>query len=211
MFSTDRDLLAYEPSVFADAASVALERCRANDGIISGTTLSSAASDFAAQGVEPSCVVVAADVPLEVISRTDAHTLVVSKLRPNRADTPTPPTAGMGLEIIVRSFAPQAALVHDALLLMLGIDPDESDGMINKDMIVSLSVMARLETLGTLERIYTGAVALTGDNGELWKKASEYHRRFGTACRSARIRLDLDGDGRADFTRELGVLRFCRR
>lgn len=211
MFSTDRDLLAYEPSVFVDAAAVALERCRATDGIISGTTLSSATSDFAAQGVEPSSVIVVAETPIEVISRTDAHTLVVSKRRPSRADTPTPPTAGMGLEIVVRSFAPQATLVHDALLTMLGIDPDEPDGTFNENMIVSLSVMARLESLGTLERIYTGAVALAGDDGELWKKATEYHRRFGAACRAARIRLDTDGDGRADFTLELGLLRFYRK
>jgi hypothetical protein len=156
-------------------------------------------------------VVVIAGVPAEVISRTDAQTLVVSRLRGRRSDDPIPPAPGTSLEVVARSFAPQASLVHDTLLAMLGIDPDDTGGAITEGMIVSLTVMARLETLGTLERVYTGAVAVGGDTGEVWKKAAEYHRKFGTACRAARVRLDLDGDGAADFTRELGVLRFIRK
>jgi hypothetical protein len=154
--------------------------------------------------------VLVAGVPLEVTARLTVTSLTVSRLRRKTSDAVIPPTPGSGLEVIARTFAPQAEMVHDMLLRRLGIDPDDPDSPLKEDMVVSLGVMSRLEVYGTLERIYAGAVALAGDNGALWEKALHYHRQFATAVRSARVRLDLDGDGRADITRELGTVSLVR-
>src|SRR5690606_33857127 len=51
-FSTDRDLLAYEPTVFADVPVAAQQRVDVDDGALVDTTLSSSAADFAAAHVQ---------------------------------------------------------------------------------------------------------------------------------------------------------------
>lgn len=207
-FSTDRDLLLYEPAVFNDVPYVGQQRLRVRDAAFDGTVLSSAAADFIAACVEPSGVVLIDAVPHEVIARDDAHTLTVSLPRARLGGALVPGTPGDGLELIARTFTPQATLVHDHLLQLLGLsDPEDA---LDEDAIVSLSVMARLETLGTLERIYSGAVTLVGDNTGLLHKAADYRDRFRAALRDAIVLIDTDGDGHADVRCRPGVVRLCR-
>lgn len=201
-YATDRDLLVYEPSLFLDLPWSSQTRLHVTDATIAGTTLTSAAADFELAQVEPCSVVLAAEVALEVLARADANTLTVSRLRARLPDAAIPPQPGTDLDLIVRTFAPQTALVHDALLAMLGLDDDEP--------IVSLSVMARLETLGTLERLYASAVALTGDTATLLHKADHYRRRFRHALERSTVLLDLDGDGTADTRLPLGTVQLQR-
>ncbi len=196
-FSTDRDLLYYEPAVFNDVPFIAQQRVQLTDAAVSGATLSSATGDFVSAQVEAGSVVLVADTPLEVMQRHDLHTLTVSLLRHRLSDAAIPPSPGSGLTLIARTFAPQATLVHDALVAMLGLADDEP--------IVSLSVMARLEALGTLERVYASAVTLHGDQGALLHKAEYYRLRFRQAMERSTVLLDLDDDGVADVRRPLGV------
>ena len=201
-FTTDRDLLALEPAVFRDVPFVSQQRLHVTDATLAGVTLTSAAADFAAAQVNTGSVVLVNGTPLEVLARSDAHTLTVSLPRTSLGDDATPPGDGTGLDLVARTFAPQAALVHDALLALLGVDDDGA--------IVSLSVMARLEALGTLERVFASALAITGDQVALAQKAADYRHRFGAACRAAVVLLDLDRDGVADTRRRLGVVALTR-
>ena len=209
-FSTDRDLLVHEPEVFVNIPLAGQEPLRVSDGSITGTTLSSAGADFTAAQVDVGSVALVAGTAHEIVARVDANTLTVSKLRTRLADAAIAPGDGTGLEIIVRTFAPQAAVVHDVLLHMLGIDADNPDPSLSQDNIVSLSLMARLEALGTLHRLYSGAVALVGDNEELRRKSAEYHHRFNAGCRGASVWMDLDGDGNGDVRVQLGVTSMVR-
>ncbi|MEX0745371.1 MAG: hypothetical protein WD118_07185 [Phycisphaeraceae bacterium] len=208
-FSTDRDLLALEPSVFVDVPFAAQQRVQVNDGEVEGSTLMSIDADFEAADVDAGHVVLVGRVAHEVIERIDAGTLTVSRLRTRLGDPPIVGAPGSDREIIMRTFAPQAELVHDALLRLLGIDPDASEGL-TEDAVVSLSVMARLEALGTLERVYSGAAAIGGDNEALLVKAQHYHRRVREAIVQASVLIDIDGDGRADERRHLGLVRMTR-
>ncbi|MEM9417486.1 MAG: hypothetical protein AAGA25_00345 [Planctomycetota bacterium] len=161
--------------------------------------------------VEAGSVVLVDGVAHEVVSRDDANTLTISLLRSRLSDAPVPGDAGGPFPLTLSTFAPQAQLVHDSLLRLLGIDAqNEEDDALSEDAVVSVSVMARLETLGTLERVYSGAVALTGDNQMLIYKAGEYRRRFRHATARASVLLDTNGDGHADERRQLGVIRLQR-
>ena len=210
-FSTDRDLLSLEPNLFADAVFASQERLSVPDGAISDTTLTSASADFEAAQVESGDIVLVAAVPCEVIQRVNATTLTISKLRGQLADAAIPPGDGTDLAVVHRTFAPQAKAVHDALLARLGIDVGDQDATLTEDAIVALGLMSRLETLGTLARVYAAAIVPGGShNATLQQKADDYRRRFDLACRTAVVLLDLDGDGRADASRDLGVIELHR-
>ncbi|MEM7627279.1 MAG: hypothetical protein AAF333_16910 [Planctomycetota bacterium] len=210
-FSTDRDLLALEPTLFHDVPWAGQQRADVEDAYLLGHHVTSGSADFATSQTEAGAVVLIDRVAYEVVSRESANTLTVSRLRTRLADPPIPGDEGGPLSLTARTFAPQAALVHDGLLRLLGIDPDDdAPDALTEDAVVSVSVMARLEALGALERVYSGAAALTGDNRMLIYKAGEYRRRFRHATARASVLLDTNGDGHADVRRRLGVVRFHR-
>lgn len=209
-FSTDRDLLAIEPAVFEDVPFAAQKRVQVTDAVISGTTLTSATADFALAQVDEGSVVLINGVAHEVLSRTDANTLEVSLPRAHTSDSGIPGGDATDAELIARTFSPQAELVHDGLLRLIGVDPDDPEPELTEDSILSRSLLSRIEALGTLELVYAGAASLIGDNDTLLMKAGEYRRRFRQACTSAVVSLDTDGDGLADQRVALGSVSLTR-
>ena len=209
-FSTDRDLLALEPSVFVDLPLVGQRRVHGGDGELAGTSFTTLSGTFPAETVNAGGVILIDGVPHEVVSRDDATTLTVSLPR-DRADDP--PIAGddaSGVSYAVRTFAPQTAMVHGALMHLLGVDGDDPEAAFTDQDVLSVSLMARLETLGTLERVYSSGAALTGDNELLLLKADHYRRRFAAARERAVVLIDTDGDGFADVRRRLGETHLVR-
>ena len=209
-FSTDRDLLLYEPTLFTDVPWVSQQRLSATDGIVSGTTLTSIEADFELAQVEAGSVVLIDKTPAEVVARIDSTTLSVSLLRARTSDPAIPPGDGTSQAIVVRTFAPQAELVSSSLLRLLGLDADNLAQPLDADAVVSLSLMARLEALGTLERVFSSAAALTGDNDGLLFKAAEYRRRLREASARCPVQIDTNGDGLPDEKRYLGLSRLTR-
>ena len=210
-FSTDRDLLALEPTLFNDVVFPSQTRLEVSDGVVSGTTLTSAAANFANAQIDAGDVVLIATVPCEVIARVNATTLTVSRLRTQLSDAAIPPATGTSLAVIHRTFEPQARAAHDELLRSLGIDPQGESAM-TEDAIVSLSLMRDLELLATLIRIYeAGAVQADETNRESFRaKVIDHRQALRAACRRGVIALDLDGDGVADSVRDLSVIEMVR-
>ena len=215
-FSTDRDLLALEPNLFVDVPLVSQQRIQLTDGQLVGTMLSSETADFETLQVSTGAIVLIEGIPCEVVGRTDAQTLEVSAMRTSLADPAIPPAieSSDDLRVTVRTFAMQARATHDHLLALLGIDSDldagKPDAAVTEDAIISLGTMAQLEALGTLQRIYSGAVALLGENQTIWDKAAHYHQQYRGELANARVLLDLDGDGFADAERHLGMIQMKR-
>ena len=210
-FSTDRDLLALEPDVFRDLPLVGQRRAHGDDGELAGTAFTALAGTFPAESVAATGVILIDSTPHEIVERVDASTLTVSLPRVRPDDPPIPPGDGSGLSYVVRTFAHQAAVVHDTLMNLLGLDGDNPDHALTEDAVLSVSRMARLETLGTLERVYSAGAALTGDNEMLLLKADHYRRRFAAARERSVVLIDTDGDGFADVRRRLGEASLVRR
>jgi hypothetical protein len=209
-FSTDRDLLLYEPTLFNDLPWVSQQRLSVTDGEVTGTTLTSASADFSSAQVDAGCVLLVNTTPVEVVQRIDAMTLTVSLLRTRTTDSVIPPGDVSAASVVVRTFAPQAELFGASLLRMLGLNADDPDQPLDAEAVLSLSVMARLEALGTLERVHSSAAALTGDNDALLFKAASYRRRFLEAASRSPIQIDTTGDGLANEKRYVGVSRLVR-
>ncbi len=210
-FSTDRDLLALEPGLFHDVPLAGQTRVSVADGVVSGTTLTSATADFEAAQVDASDVVLVGDVACEVIARVNATTLTISLLRGQAGDDPIGPGNGSSLAVVHRTFEPQARAAHDELLRMLGIDAD-GHSSITEDAIVSLSVMRELEALATIVHLYEMAAGGEDENDRdrFRAKWNDSRLRYRRALRGARVFLDLDGDGVADTVRDLGVITLMR-
>lgn len=213
-FSTDRDLLVLEPMLFNDVAFAAHKRLEVTDGVVSGTSLTSATADFEAAQIDAGDVVLIADVACEVISRQGPGELIVSRLRGALAAAQIPPGDGAALTVIHRTFEPQAQIIHDELLRILGIDPDGAGppGSPTEDAIVSLSVMRNLEALKTMAHIYESAIALGAEenNAVFTARAERYRNRYRLASRQSLVRLDLDGDGAADASKDMSLMELLR-
>lgn len=206
MFSTDADLLAYEPDVFIDLPFAAQRTLRIADGVIVGAQLTSGAGGFDA--LSPDDVVVlnagssdAVALPIESVESDTQLTLTF-------APVGLPATSGLTVE--ARTLRPQAAVVYEELLRAVGVDPDDPAATIGGDDIVSVELMRRLEVLGTLAVAYAAAIAPCGDNEAVERKATDYRKRFERAIRGARILIDTDGDGEADVWRSPGVGQLVR-
>lgn len=213
-FSTDRDLLVLEPGIFAEVALASQARVSVSDAAVSGVTLTSASADFESAQVDAGGVVLIGDVAHEVVARLGPQSLTVSLPRARLSDAAIPGVQGAALGVVCRTFAPQAALVHDALLRLLGVEPGEgTGGGPAEGSIVSLSVLAHLEALATAERVYAGAGTLIEPGGwrdTLLLKADGYRRRFGEAAARAVVLIDADGDGVADRRVRLGSVNLVR-
>lgn len=209
-FSTDRDLLLYEPTLFNDLPWVSQQRLSVTDADVNGTMLTSAQADFEAAQIDVGSVLLVGKIPVEVLARIDSMTLTVSLPRTKTSDPAIPPGDVSSASVAGRTFAPQAELVCGSLLGMLGLDHDDPEEPLDADAVVSLSLMARLESLGTLERVFSSAAALTGDNDALLFKAAEYRRRFLEAAARCPVQIDTTGDGLPDEKRYIGVGRLTR-
>lgn len=205
-YSRDRDLLALEPRVFDEAAAAGQERLRLTDGVVAGTVLSSASGDFELAGVGAGSVVLIAGVAHEVLGRSSAHAVNVSLLRGDEDEQAIAGVQGTTLEVICRTFAPQAEAARRELEEMLELERLATEPA-TRATVVNLQAVRDLEVLGALRLIYRQALEANGQSTGVLEKARHYEHEFERACRRTEVTLDLDGDGVADRVVSVGAPR----
>ncbi|MCL4220275.1 MAG: hypothetical protein KJZ65_02780 [Phycisphaerales bacterium] len=212
-FANDVLLLTLEPALFRDVAWVS-QRLVLGTGSCTGTVLTMASQDvlFDAAGVQAGHVVLVAGTAYEVIARVSGTVLTISRLRSSGDDALIPASGSTGVEVSVLTFAPQIAMVHRQVLRMIGIEPDvhEREESIGVSAIVNPEAMARVEALGALHLVYTGASSAMGPESPLAHKAEFYRQRFADERQRAVAMIDTDGDGQPDAVRRLNILALVR-
>lgn len=211
MFTTDRDLLPLEPSLFRDVAWSG-QRLLAQEGSIVGNTLTLLGTDLAALGVTTGHVVTISGTPYEVIARPTSTTLTISRPRAFPTDPILPPSPGTELAVEITTFAPQRALAHAHLRRAAGLDPAGSTnpGAVTTAHVLNQSDAALAEALAALHLIFSAAAILTPDSSPLNQRAAAYALRARAELRRLRLNIDLNADGAQDATRALGALFFER-
>jgi len=212
-FAADRHLLVLEPNLFRDVEFASQLLASGTDGVVSGTSFTSASADFEAAGVETGHIISLNNVAVEVIDRISGTELTVSLLRPRLDDPPLPPPDGAAIVYTIRSFGPQIEMLHRQVMRLAGIEPDAieaSEEVATVESVLNIDEMAMVEALGALEAIFAAAASILGDEPYLRLRAASYRERFASARQRARVRLDLDGDGIADVVRSLNVVQFVR-
>lgn len=207
-FCQDRDILCIEPIAFLSGGSAGQQRITGGDGVISGTTFTSAGSDFLLAGLAVGMVICTYDtIPAEghaweIVSVDSATTLTISVLRADRNDSAVAPPAGTNLSFFVRSYAPQIEGVGATLAEKLR-QIAEVAGITSADFADSAQLRAAT-AYGALAGIFLARADNARPHDANWIKAEYYRGEFLRCQNQLRLAVDADGDGVAEQTRTLG-------
>ena len=210
VFTTDRDLLIHEPSIFVDASSIATSLLSAADGTVSGTRLTSAGSDFQAAGIDLGHVIVIGTQATEVVTRVDPTNLDVSRPRATLTEVKIPPGDGTTLSIDVRTFGRMLAEVEAWILGALGIDPADPTLPLDETAILNPGDIQEAVALRTIAQVFAAASANDPTDASLADRAALYSQRAAEVRRHTKAVLDLDADGIADAIRHIDVVSLQR-
>ncbi len=213
-FCQDRDLLGIEPVIFIGGGFPSQQISSGGDGAMSGTTFTSAGSNFTADGIAAGMVLCthtgapAEGSACEIISVDSQTSLTVSMLRGDTDAAATPPQAGTRLSFFVRTFLPQIRDVSDTLAEKLR-QISESQGIVQADFADSQQL--RLTTAyGVLASVFVARAENATSADANWIKAEYYRREFARSQNQLRLAIDIDGDGTAESTRTLGNVTLRR-
>lgn len=210
---TDRHLLIIEPNVFTSAAAASTIVLSADDAAVSGTTLSSALSDFDAADINSGHVAVFDGDALEVISRLSATTLDVSRPRAWSMgdDAKIMPEQTSDKSLKVPTFARLIERTQYELLQSLGIaGDDDSTEMTALESVLNPTMLKRLIAMRTLERAFAIAASLEPDDPSLHALAAIYREAFRAVAASATIVIDSASGQTADVLRSLATTTLWR-
>ena len=197
-FSTDADLLKWEPDIFrlTRIPSQKLMGSSTGSTTAGSATLTDGNADFVSAGVAAGHVVHLAksgvyDLYLPVASVASATQLVL--------DAP----GGLfvtqsGVTCEIHTFDPQHEEVHFELSQRFEIS-SEGELAFAEDELHEVRVLKRASAFRVLETIFRAGASDAGDL--FWQKAQVYAELFASSVAAAKVRFDLDADGIPDATR----------
>jgi hypothetical protein len=215
IFCNDVDLLHWEPNLFRDAA-FASQVLLSGTGDLDGTTFTISSGSLSAAHIAANQVIVLSGAingsyPIVSVDSDTQLTLSVmyDGLFPDEGEgEPSPPGSASGLSFTIATFFPQRRVVSNLLVRAAGIGA-ECPGL-EQAQIINVEALRRPCALGTLQMIYNALAAVAEVPTPLSIRADLYERLYRRALNQARVEIDLDGDGKADLARLLGMLEMTR-
>jgi hypothetical protein len=215
-FSTDADLLKWEPALLRE---IALDhQCLARGSGASSQTFSVVAEDAAFQTarVQPGHIIhlknadQGIDGYYEVFS-AQSETELLAGFLGGRGDEWVPLPAGTDLEFDIHTYDPQHEEARWALLARFGLETDAADGATDLERwIFQRRVFRTASVAMVLAMLYRGQSTSGPDAAGMARKADHYARMYEDEVTKARVILDRDGDGRPDGVRSLASHRLRR-
>jgi len=215
-FSTDADLLKWEPALLRE---IALEhQCLTRGSGASSQTFSVTAQDgrFVTSRVRPGHVIhlrsddQGVDGYYEVLS-VESETVLMAGLVGGHGDEWVPLPAATDLEFNIHTFDPQHEEARWALLARFGLETDASNPAGDLEAwIAQRRVFRRASVALVLATLYGGQAAAGPESSGLARKAEHYARLYEDEAGKARVVLDRDADGRPDDVRGASSWRLRR-
>ena len=213
-FSTDADLLKWEPTLFRDLAVGGQRLASGLDGTTSGITLTSASAAFLDARVTPGHVLRLVGQEndecgcyeiLSVESQTELLATQVGRAASDSVDLPT----GSDWVYCIDTFDPQAEEVRFELLTRLGLSTDEQ-GLEQEELVLQRRQLRRASVFATLLMVFEGQSGSSQEGRNLAAKAALYRQLYEKELAKIRVNLDRDGDGLPDDMRAPGSIRLQR-
>lgn len=215
MLTTDADLARIEPHVFIEAQHVG-QRLSRGTVSITGTTLSAIGVDvaFDAAAIAPGHVCVVDGQTYEVVERTSATALVISRVRARGQAEVQPPSPVSNKPMHIVTFVPQRAIAHAQVMRSIGIEPDlppdAPGGHPGVESILNPGALVQLETLAALHLIWMSATLNAGSDAVVATRADRYRVMYARERERVGAFIDLDGDGFPDAVRRPSVMPLLR-
>lgn len=215
-FSTDVDLLKWEPVVFRDLALASQTLCEGADGVTSGTTFTSASGAFTSKGIAAGHVIYLSDSSnsidgcYEVVSVDSATQLTVSIVRQTTEDSAIGLPSGSDLSYRISTLDPQAEEVAYGLLQYFGIKVSGDDEEITASDILNSRSLRQASVFAVLSAVFAGSACGENDPAGYWQKSLRYQKLYQTARIKARLEIDTDADNIAEHYRIGGTVRLRR-
>jgi hypothetical protein len=214
-FSSDVDILKYEPALFGELHLPGQVLASGSGAIVSGTTLTTADGHFADAGVTSGCVVYlrstdgVLDGAFEIVAVDSATQLTVSVLRSDTTDAPIAPPAAEDVSYRIATFAPQAGEAAFRLTEYFGIQPGAPASEITPEDIMNTDSLRRASAFAVISSVYAMWSGRMNSEG-FWEKSQLYKQLFENARQRCQLSADLGSDGVADVTRVGGSIRLMR-
>jgi hypothetical protein len=214
-FSTDVDILKYEPVLFGELHWPSQVQASGTGAALSGTTLTAEGADFLAAQVKTGGVIYlrSAAGPLdgayEIVSVDSATGLTVSVVRADSADPAVAPPGAEDIAYRVSTFGPQAEDAAFQLTEYFGLRPGDPTSELGVENLLDTQGLRRASVLAVISRIY-GDWSTQREGECFCRKSAFYRQLFEKARQRCHLTVDLGADGVADVTRVGGVVRLIR-
>jgi len=216
-FSSDVDILRYEPCLFGGLYSKGQVLASGIGGQLSGTSFTAADEEFYSAGVSVGSVIYLSsddgliDSAFEVISVDSATQLTVSVVRTDSADEAVSPGDCDELSYRVCTYQPQSNEVLFQLTQHFGLRPGVADSDYDADDILDTEVLRQASVYGTLALVFaTLAWSESGTEQGFWAKHKYYRNLFEESRQRCKVNIDSGGDGVSDSVRSGASIRLRR-
>jgi len=214
-FSSDADILKYEPSLFGELHLSWQVLAAGADGELSGTTFTANGADFAGAGISAGGVINlrsadgVLDGAYEIVSVDSATQLTISVIRPDSDSAAVAPPSADEITYRVSTFAPQASEVGFGLTEYFGIKPGSPESNYEVEDILDKEVLKRASVFAIIASVYAMLASKASDEN-FWKKSLRYQGLFERARERCRLSIDTGSDGVADVSRDGSSVKLVR-
>lgn len=212
-FSTDTDILKYEPVLFGELHLPWQVLAAGTGGQLSGTAFSASSEDFINEQVSAEGVIylrsqdAVLDGPYEIVSVDSATQLTISVVRAKSDDDPVPPPAATDITYRISTFEPQSNEIGVQLTEHFGIKPGNAASEIDVQDLLDPNALKRASVCAVISTVYA-MLASKNEDENSWSKSLHYQRLFEKA--RERCRLSIGTDATAGRTRVGGSARLVR-
>ena len=214
-FSSDADILKYEPVLFGELHLSWQVLATGTGGELSGTTFTASDADFVGAQVSAGGVINlrSADGELdgayEIVSVDSATQFTFSVIRPDSDSAAVAPPPASDVNYRVSTFAPQANEVGFGLTEYFGVKPGSPESSYDVEDILDKEVLKRASVFAIIASVYA-MLASKADDENFWKKSLHYQGLFERARERCRLSIDAGSDGIADLTKSGASIKLVR-
>jgi len=214
-FSSDADILKYEPILFGELHLPGQVLAAGTAGELNGTTFTASGADFVSAQVSAGGVIYmqsaddSLDGAYEIVSVDSATQLSVSVIRTYSDDESIAPPSASDISYRISTFAPQVGEAGFRLTEYFGIQPGNPVSDHSAEDILNADVLRAASAFAVISSVYA-MLANKADDENFWKKSLYYQELFEKARQRCRLSIDAGSDGVADITKIGASVRLIR-